>query len=90
MVLNRFNPKSAGIDDESIRKALTMEPKWRIPGDYIAVRDSISMKSSVALSKSPISKVIHQMVEDAAGLTTASSSQGQKSGFLGIFSKQTR
>ncbi|MGC8548229.1 MAG: AAA family ATPase [Acidobacteriaceae bacterium] len=90
VVLNRFNPKSAGIDDESIRKALTMEPKWRIPGDYIAVRDSISMKSSVALSKSPISKVIHQMVEDAAGLTAASSSQGQRGGFLGIFSKQTR
>lgn len=90
VVLNRFNPKSAGIDDESIRKALTMEPKWRIPGDYIAVRDSISMKSSVALSKSPISKVIHQMVEDAAGLTAGSGSQNQKSGFLGIFSKQSR
>ncbi len=89
VVLNRFNPKSAGIDDESIRKALTMEPKWRIPGDYIAVRDSISMKSSVAMSKSPISKVIHQMVEEAAGLT-AVSSQGQRSGFLGMFSKQSR
>jgi pilus assembly protein CpaE len=89
VVLNRFNPKSAGIDDESIRKALTMEPKWRIPGDYIAVRDSISMKSSVALSKSPISRVIHQMVEEAAGLT-AGSSQGQRGGFLGIFSKQSK
>lgn len=88
VVLNRYNPKSAGIDDESIHKALTMEPKWRIPGDYIAVRDSISMKSSVALTKSPISKVIHQMVEDAAGLTMAG--QEQRPGFLGLFSKQTR
>jgi pilus assembly protein CpaE len=89
VVLNRFNPKSAGIDDENIRKALTMEPKWKIPGDYIAVRDSITMKSSVALTKSPISKVIHQMVEDAAGLTSGAS-QSQRSGFLGIFSKQSK
>ena len=85
VVLNRYNPKSSGIDDESIRKALTMEPRWKIPGDYIAVRDSISMKSSVALTKSPISKVIHQMVEEAAGLSGAV--HGQKSGLLGLFSK---
>lgn len=90
VILNRFNPKSAGIDDESIRKALTMEPRWRIPGDYIAVRDSISMKSSVALTRSPISKVIHQMVEDASGLSIGAG-QGQRSaGFLGIFSKQSK
>ena len=85
VVLNRYNPKSSGIDDESIRKALTMEPRWKIPGDYIAVRDSISMKSSVALTKSPISKVIHQMVEEAAGLS--GTVHGQKSGLLGLFSK---
>ncbi len=89
VVLNRFNPKSSGIDDESIRKALTMEPRWRIPGDYIAVRDSISMKSSVALTKSPISKVIHQMVEDASGLTGVATS-GSKAGILGLFSKQSK
>lgn len=89
IVLNRYNPKSSGIDDESIRKALTMEPRWRIPGDYIAVRDSISMRSSVALTKSPISKVIHQMVEDAAGLTT-NPGQGQRAGILGLFSKQAK
>lgn len=88
VVLNRYNPKSAGIDDESIRRALTMEPKWRIPGDYIAVRDSISMKSSVALTKSPISKVIHQMVEDAAGLSATG--QAQRPGILGLFSKQAK
>lgn len=89
VVLNRFNPKSSGIDDESIRKALTMEPKWKVPGDYIAVRDSISMKSSVALTRSPISKVIQQMVEDASGLTNAAT-QGQRAGILGIFSKQSK
>ncbi|MCL5263232.1 MAG: AAA family ATPase [Acidobacteria bacterium] len=89
VVLNRYNPRSAGIDDESIKKALTMEPQWKIPGDYIAVRDSISMKNSVALTKSPISKVIHQMVEDAAGLSgTAQGSQ--KAGILRLFSKQTK
>lgn len=89
VVLNRFNPKSSGIDDESIRKALTMEPRWKVPGDYIAVRDSISMKSSVALTRSPISKVIHQMVEDASGLTSVAA-PGQRAGILGIFSKQSK
>lgn len=88
VVLNRYNSKSSGIDDESINKALTMEPCWKIPGDYMAVRDSISMKSSVALTKSPISKVIHKMVEGAAGLTGAT--QVQRPGLLGLFSKQTK
>lgn len=85
IVLNRFNPKSAGIDDDSIRKALTMDPRWRVPGDYIAIRDSISMRNSVALTRSPISKVIQQMVEEASGLTKTA--QGQRAGILGIFSK---
>lgn len=89
IVLNRFNPKSSGIDDESIRKALTMEPRWRIPGDYMAVRDSITMKNSVALTKSPISKVIHQMVQDASGLTSAGNGN-QRAGLLGLFGKQSK
>lgn len=89
VVLNRFNPKSAGIDDDSIQRALTMEPRWKIPGDYMAVRDSISMKSSVALTRSPISKVIHQMVQDAAGLANMGHGQ-QRAGLLGLFSKQSK
>lgn len=88
VVLNRYNPRSAGIDDDSVRKALTLEPRWRVPGDYIAVRDSVSMKSSVALTRSPISKVIRQMVEDASGLS--GSTQEQRSGLLGFFSKQSK
>ncbi len=89
VILNRYNPRSAGIDDESIRKALTMEPRWRIPGDYIAVRDSVSMKSSVALTRSPISKVIHQMVEEAAGLSGTVSGQ-RGNGILGLFSTKAK
>lgn len=88
VVLNRYNPRSAGIDDDSIRKALTMEPRWKVPGDYIAVRDSVSMKSSVALTRSPISKVIRQMVEDASGLSA--SNQEQRNGLLGFFSKPAK
>jgi len=67
IVLNRYNSRSLGIDDENITKALTKPATWRIPSDYIAVRQSQNTATSLALSDSPISRTIRQMARVACG-----------------------
>jgi pilus assembly protein CpaE len=38
IVLNRFMPRSGGVDEEHISKALTRPVQWKIPSDYVTVR----------------------------------------------------
>ena len=71
IVLNRYSPRSVGIDDENINKALTEPAKWKIPSDYIAVKQSQNTASPLVLGDSPISRVIRQMARAAAGLAPA-------------------
>lgn len=68
IVLNRYTPRSLGIDEESIAKALTMPPQWRIPSDYPAARSAQNTATPLALKDSPISRVILQMSRTACGL----------------------
>ena len=37
IVLNRFMPRSGGVDEEHIAKALTRPVQWKIPSDYVTV-----------------------------------------------------
>ncbi len=69
IVLNRFNPRSLGIDEENITKALTMPVSWKIPSDYPAARQAQNTATPLALEDSPISRVIRQMARMACGLT---------------------
>jgi pilus assembly protein CpaE len=69
IVLNRYNSRSMGIDEENITKALTKPASWKIPSDYIAVRQSQNTATSLALSDSPISRMIRQMARVACGKT---------------------
>ena len=68
VVLNRFAPRSLGIDEQSITKALTMPAQWKIPGDYPAARSAQNTATPLALKDSPISRVIRQMTRTACGL----------------------
>lgn len=68
IVLNRYTPRSLGIDEEGIAKALTMPAQWRIPSDYPAARSAQNTASPLALKDSPISRVIWQMSRTACGL----------------------
>lgn len=82
VVLNRFTPRSMGIDEENITKALTMPAAWKIPSDYSsALRAQNSAKPLVMLN-SPISKVVKQMARAACELPVV---QEKKSRF-GLFS----
>jgi pilus assembly protein CpaE len=68
IVLNRFTPRSLGIDEENITKALTMPAQWKIPSDYPAARQAQNTATPLALEDSPISRVIRQMARSACGL----------------------
>jgi pilus assembly protein CpaE len=68
IVLNRFLPRSLGIDEENITKALTRQVNWKIPSDYIAARRAQNTATPLAMEDSPISQVIRQMARAACGI----------------------
>src|ERR1700722_4480034 len=68
IVLNRFTANTLGIDEENIKKALTMYPKWRIPNDYVTVQRAQNTATPLALGDSAIAGVIRQMARIACGL----------------------
>ena len=68
VVLNRFTPRSLGIDEENITKALTMPAQWKIPSDYPTARQAQNTATSLALEDSPISRAIRRMARTACGL----------------------
>jgi pilus assembly protein CpaE len=68
VVLNRYTPRTLGIDEESINKALTMPVRWKIPSDYHAVRNAQNTATPLALNDSPISRVIGRMTTAVYGL----------------------
>jgi len=68
IVLNRFTTNTLGIDEENIKKALTVAPKWRIPNDYVTVQRAQNTATPLALGDSAIAGVIRQMARTACGL----------------------
>ncbi len=71
IVLNRFEPRTMGVSEEQITKALTRPPQWKIPNDYAAVRRMQTTAVPLALEDSPISRLVRQMARAAAGLPPA-------------------
>lgn len=68
IVLNRFAPRSMGIDENTVTKALTRPAEWKIASDYLAVRRAQNTARPLVLEDSPISRVIRQMARKACGL----------------------
>jgi len=68
VILNRYTPRSVGIDEANITKALTKPAAWKVPSDYVAVRQAQNTATPLVLGDSPISRVIRQMARTAAGL----------------------
>lgn len=68
IVVNRYEPRSLGVADEHITKALTRPADWKIPNDYGAVRQMQNTATPLALSDSPISRLIREMARSACGL----------------------
>jgi pilus assembly protein CpaE len=82
IVLNRFLPRSLGIDEENITKALTRSVNWKVPSDFDSVRKAQNTATPLATEDSPISRVIRQMARTACGLP-ATSDKKKKFGLFG-------
>ncbi len=78
IVLNRYEPRTMGIDETQIAKALTRPAQWKIPNDYAAVRRMQENGTPLTMADSPISRLIRQMARAAAGMPAA---QTKKKGF---------
>lgn len=68
IVLNRYIPRSLGLDDKHIAKALTRPAQWTIPDDYATARRTGNTANPLALTDSPISLAIRKMARVACGL----------------------
>jgi Flp pilus assembly CpaE family ATPase len=71
IVINRFEPRSLGVTEEHITKALTRPVQWKIPDDYAAARQMQNAAAPVALADTPISRLIRQMARSVCGLPAA-------------------
>jgi Flp pilus assembly CpaE family ATPase len=68
IVLNRFEPRTMGVAEDQITKALTRPAQWKIPNDFNAVRRMQTTAIPLALEDSPMSRLIRQMARTACGL----------------------
>jgi len=83
IVLNRYTPRSLGVDEEHITKALTRPATWRVPNDYATARRTQNTATPLSLEDSPISRVIRQMARTASGLPA----NPEKKRRFGLFGK---
>ncbi|MFY9853193.1 MAG: AAA family ATPase [Terracidiphilus sp.] len=92
IILNRFEPRSIGVSEDQITKALTRPAQWKIPTDLEAVRRMQTSAIPLALEDSPISRLIRQMARTACGLPPVQEKRGGfslKSFSRGFSSKST-
>ena len=68
IVLNRHMPRSMGMDEEHVTKALTRPATWKIPNDYATAKRTQNTATPLSLEDSPISRVIKQMARAISGL----------------------
>ena len=67
VVLNRFNSRHGGIDENSATKALAQPVNWRIPNSYEAARAAQDAGVPLAMEDSPITRTLVQMARSACG-----------------------
>jgi pilus assembly protein CpaE len=79
IVINRYEPRSLGVAEEHITKALTRPAQWKIPNDYPSVRKMQINATPLALADTPIARLIKQMAKAATGQSEAQASK--KKGF---------
>lgn len=70
LVLNRFEPRAQKIAEAHVNRALTRAPEWKIPNDYLAVREMQLKATPLVLASSAISATIRAMAHSALGRPT--------------------
>ena len=83
IVLNRHKDEMFGIEGQAIEKALAREAQWRIPNDFLAVREMQNSATPLALKESGIQRAIQTMARIASGLPV--DQEPQKKRKFGLF-----
>jgi pilus assembly protein CpaE len=68
IVVNRYKSEMFGIEDKAIEEALTRKANWRIPNDFVAVREMQDTATPLALKKSAIQRAFQSMAQIASGI----------------------
>ena len=72
VVLNRFALRAGEIDEQSIARALmvpSLANNWKIPNDFQVVRTAQNAAAALALSDSPVTRVLTNMARTVSGKT---------------------
>jgi pilus assembly protein CpaE len=67
VVLNRYDARSMGIDEDHITKAMNRPADWKIPNDYAAVRRMQNTATPLSEESAQIYRVIGQMTRSVCG-----------------------
>ncbi|MGB0063183.1 MAG: AAA family ATPase [Terracidiphilus sp.] len=67
IVINRYEPRSLGVPEEEINKALTKPAQWKIPNDYAAVQKMQIHATPLVLEDSAIARQIRKIATAVTG-----------------------
>ena len=82
VVINRYEPRTMGVTEEHITKALTRPPQWKVPNDHVLVRRNQISATPLVLGDSNLARRIREM---ASSVTGHSEPPAKKKGFIGLF-----
>ncbi len=85
VVVNRFDPYSAEIDEGHITKALTKAPDWKIPNNYAAVRRMQNTATPLTEEDTQISRAIQRMTRKLCGKPPVPEKKDKKKSRFSLF-----
>jgi pilus assembly protein CpaE len=78
LVLNRYDARRTGIGADEVEKALELPVAWRVPNDFVAVRNSADTGMTSELHESRVGRTVRKMARAACGKTEHVSKKGWK------------
>jgi Flp pilus assembly CpaE family ATPase len=85
IVINRYEPRSLGVSEEHITKALTRPAQWKIPNNYAVVRRMQNSATPITQEDSTIARAIRQMTKSVCGPTVSSEPKPEKKRGFSLF-----
>ena len=80
IVINRYEPRSLGVSESEINKALTKPAQWKIPNDYASVQKMQIHATPLVLEDSAMARQIRKMATSITG-QEADDAPAKKKGF---------
>jgi len=67
LILNRFEVRKMEFDEDRLSKTVGLQPKWKVPNDYAAVRRASNTGTPLISEKTAITAVLQQMARSVCG-----------------------